>query len=356
MSKRTRHYSYKSPKKKRVKIFGIVIALIVVGLIFATIYTRQIYVKNLSPINGSNSSVLVSIPTGSSLPQIASILKKDGVIRSVWAFEWYVRNDNYAKTNLEAGTYIIHPNQSVQQIVSQLSNGKASGNLVVILPGQRIDQIETALINDGFQKSDVITALNPTQYMNQYSMLQNIPQSATLEGFLYPDSFAKDSTTKATTIVKESLDEMQKNLSLAIVNGFNKQGLTIYQGVTLASLVEQEVSNIKDKPIVAQVFLSRIHNGMNLGSDASAFYGAIAAGQHPSINYNSIYNTRINLGLPFGPISNVTSSSLNAVALPANTNYLYFVTGDNGTTYYSNTLDQHNQQAQSYCHKLCSKE
>jgi len=356
MTKKVKHYSYNSPKKKRVRAFGIVVALIIIGLVFTSLYLRQIYLKNLSPVSGTSSTILVTIPTGSSLPQIASILKKDGVIRSVWAFEWYVRNDNFAKTNLEAGTYIIHPNQSVQQIVSQLSNGKASGNLVVILPGQRIDQIEAALINDGFPKNDVISALNPTQYIGQYQMLSNIPQNATLEGFLYPDSFARDSTTQASTIVKESLDEMQKNLTLLIVNGFNKQGLTIYQGVTLASIVEQEVSNPNDKPIVAQVFLSRLHSGMNLGSDVTAFYGAIAAGQKPSVNYNSIYNTRLNPGLPFGPISNVTKSSLNAVAFPASSNYLYFVTGDNGKTYYSNTLDQHNQQAQLYCQKLCSQE
>ena len=356
MSKKVKHYSYTPPKRKRVRTFAGVLLASIIVLLFSSIVLYKVYMANLRPVSAASNSVLVTIPTGSSLPQIADILKKSAVIRSAWSFEFYVRNDNYARSSLEAGTYILHPNQSVQQIVSQLTQGKASGKLVVILPGQRIDQIETALINNGFPKADVIAALSPGQYVSKYPMLENLPADATLEGFLYPDSFAKDSSTTASTIVNESLTEMQNNLTLDIVNGFNKQGLSIYQGVTLASIVEQEVSNPTDRAKVAQVFLSRLNSNMNLGSDVTAFYGAIVAGQTPSVNYDSGYNTRLHPGLPIGPISNVSKSSLYAVAHPANTNYLYFVTGDNGTTYYSTTLDQHNQQTQQYCQKLCSSE
>jgi UPF0755 protein len=353
MAKKIKHYSYSPPKKKRVRIFTAIVGLVLVGLVVGAFVLNNVYQSNLKPVNGTNNTLVVTIPTGSSLPQIADILKKNGAIKSAWAFEFYVRNDNNARSNLEAGTYIFHPNMSVPQIVTQLSQGKASGKLVVILPGQRIDQIETALINNGFSKTDVISALNPSQYVSKYSMLTSLPQDATLEGFLYPDSFAKDSNTTASTIVNESLAEMQKNLTLDIVNGFNKQGLDIYQGVTLSSVVEQEVNKLTDRAMVAQVFLSRMSAGMNLGSDVTAYYGAIVAGQTPSVNYDSPYNTRLHSGLPIGPISNVSQSSLLAVAHPANTNYLYFVTGDNGVTYYSTTLDVHNQQVQQYCKKLC---
>jgi UPF0755 protein len=356
MPKKSKHYSYSSPKRKRVKTFFAFIILLALLLVATSFYIRKLYEANLEPVSGTNNSIIVTIPTGSTLPKIADLLKNSGVIKSAWAFEWYVRNDNYAKTSLEAGTYILHPNQSVQQIVNQLSEGKAAGNLVVILPDQRIDQIEAALTNDGFSKESVITALNPAQYVSKYPMLAGLPQGATLEGFLYPDSFAKDTTTTATTIVNDSLTEMQNKLTLDIINGFNKQGLNIYQGVTLASMVEQEVPDAADRAIVAQVFLTRLHTGVDLGSDVTAFYGAILNGQAPSVNYDSNYNTRLNPGLPFGPISNVSESSLEAVAHPANTNYLYFVSGDNGKTYYSTTLAQHNQQVAQYCKVLCSDE
>jgi UPF0755 protein len=353
MSK-NKHYSYRSPKKSRIRAFfiGVVIFILLLGA--ATLAVRHVYLGKLQPVSASDASNVVTIPVGSSLPQIANILAKAGVIRAAWAFEWYVRNDNYARDNIEAGTYNIHQSQSVQQIVTQLTNGRVSSNLVVILPGQRIDQIETALISDGFSRADVVSALNPGQYRNQYPMFSTLPAVSTLEGFLYPDSFAKNSSTQVGSIINESLTEMQNKLTPDIVNGFGQQGLNIYQGVTLASIVEQEVSKSADKPIVAQVFLSRFHTGMMLGSDVTAYYGAIVAGQTPSVSFSSLYNTRLVTGLPPGPISNVSSSSLEAVAHPASTNYLYFVTGDNGTTYYSQTLQQHNAQVQQYCQKLCA--
>lgn len=196
--------------------------------------------------------------------------------------------------------------------------------------------------------------MNAAQYQNKYSMFANKPAGTTLEGFLYPDSFEKDPTTKVSNIITESLTEMQEKLTPDIVSGFAQQGLNIYQGVTLASIVEQEVNKPVDKPIVAQVFISRLHAGMNLGSDVTAYYGSLLAGQTPSLSYDSPYNTLLNPGLPPGPISNVDETYLEAVAHPANSNYLYFVTGDNGVTYYSQTLQEHDAQTQQYCQKLCS--
>jgi UPF0755 protein len=105
---------------------------------------------------------------------------------------------------------------------------------------------------------------------------------------------------------------------------------------------------------VAQVFLTRLHQGMSLGSDVTAFYGSIAAGKSPSLHYDSPYNTLLHTGLPVGPISTVSESSLKAVANPAQTNWLYFVAGDDGMTHFSNTLQQHQDNIAQYCHKLCN--
>jgi UPF0755 protein len=147
---------------------------------------------------------------------------------------------------------------------------------------------------------------------------------------------------------------MNKQMSPTIRNAFASEGLTPYQGLTLASIVEQEVSTQADRNQVAQVFLARLAQGMPLGSDVTAYYGALSAGQTPSVNYDSPYNTLLHKGLPPTPISSVSVSSLNAVAHPAKTSWLYFVTGDNGVTYFSKTLAQHQQLTQQYCHKLCS--
>jgi UPF0755 protein len=185
--------------------------------------------------------------------------------------------------------------------------------------------------------------------------LADKPANASLEGLLYPDSFQKDANTNPSQIISESLVEMGQHLTPSLQAAFAAEGLTTYQGITLASIVEQEVSKPSDQAQAAQVFLSRLKLNMPLGSDVTALYGAIVAGQTPSLTYNSPYNTLLHTGLPPTPISNVNAQALNAVAHPANTNWLYFVTGDNGTTYFEQTAQQHQADTNAYCHVLCSQ-
>jgi UPF0755 protein len=137
------------------------------------------------------------------------------------------------------------------------------------------------------------------------------------------------------------------------VAGFGAQGLTVFQGVTLASIVAQESGNPSDQPTIAQVFLSRLRQGMDLQSDVTADYAADTAGVARSVSIDSPYNTYLHSGLPPGPISNVTASALSAVAHPSNTSYLYFIAGDDGKVHYSVTEAEHEQQIQQFCTKSC---
>jgi len=241
----------------------------------------------------------------------------------------------------------------VSDIVAQLTHGHVTTRLVTILPGQRLDQIKQALINDGFAESDVTAALQASAYENSAALVDK-PVGNSLEGYLYPDSFQRTSATKAATIVQESIAEMQKHLTPDIRAAFAREGLSTYQGIVLASIVEKEVSTQTDRNQVAQVFLKRLQMGMMLGSDVTAIYGSRLAGQGASLSYDSPYNTLIHTGLPPTPISNVNDSALQAVAHPASTGWLFFVTGDDGTTHFSNTLQEHQALTAQYCHKLCS--
>jgi UPF0755 protein len=146
---------------------------------------------------------------------------------------------------------------------------------------------------------------------------------------------------------------MGQHLTPTVQSAFAQEGLTTYQGLKLASIVLQEVSKPTDQTQVAQVFLSRLKTNMMLGSDVTAYYGAIEAGQSPSLTYNSPYNTLLHTGLPPTPISTVNADALNSVTHPAN--WLYFVTGDNGVTYFSSTLQQQQANTAAYCHKLCGE-
>jgi UPF0755 protein len=179
--------------------------------------------------------------------------------------------------------------------------------------------------------------------------------TTTLEGMLWPDSFERTATTPVSEIITESLNEMGHHLTSQVQAEFASEGLTTYQGITLASMINQEVTKPADQAQVAQVFLTRLKSGGTLGSDVTANYGAIAAGQPPSLSYDSPYNTLIHPGLPPTPISTINTSSLYAATHPASTSWLYFVTGDDGTTYFSNTLQQQQQNTATYCHTLCSQ-
>lgn len=349
-------YSIRSSRSRLSKILITLAIAMVVILVASVIAVRRVYDVNLRPAGTSQKSQLVTIEKGTSVKQIAFQLKQAELIRSSWAFEWYVRNNNL-RDKVQAGTYSLRPNLTVAEIAALLTKGKVDTALVTILPAQRLDQIKESFINKyGFNASDVDAAFDPGKYADHPALVDK-PREASLEGYLYPESFQKTAATKAETIVRASLDEMQKQLTPELRAGIVRQGLTVHQGIIMASIVEQEVNNLNDKPIVAQVFLKRYRTPMQLGSDVTAFYGAIIAGKEPNVFYDSPYNTRLHDGLPPGPISNVSGASLSAVAKPASTDYVYFVAGDgpdNGKTFFSHTLQEHERLTREHCKKLCN--
>ena len=347
-------YSTRPPKRTTTRRLLAAAGILLVLIISATITVRHLYFENLKPVSSfSSKPQLITIEKGSSVDEIAKQLKDAGLIRSPWAFKLYVSSKN-VRESLEAGTYSFERNQSVAEIVSQLTHGKVATNLVTIIPGQTIWQIRTTLINYGFKAADVDNALKPSNYPNNPALV-DLPAGASLEGYIYPDSYQKNSNTTPKEIITQALAQMDKRLTPDLRNAFGQQGLSAYQAIVLASIIEQEVSNQGDRAQVAQVFLSRIRQGMVLGSDITAIYGAHVLGVEPSTTVDSPYNTYIFRGLPIGPVGNVSQSSLEAVAHPANTDWLYFVAGDDGATHFSHTLQEHEAATAQYCHKLCGQ-
>lgn len=330
----------------------IIIGLIVAGLLFVGIVlVRQHYSANLQPVSSSSATKEIVIKPGTLAPAIAAQLYDAELIRSEPVFLWYVKSKD-ASDKILAGTYSLKPSMSTPEIVAIITDGKVSTDLVTILPGKRLDQIRDDLIDAGFSATSVDRAFQPRLYKNNPALVDK-PASASLEGYLYPESFQKDSTTTPEDIVEGALKEMSDRLTPEIRSGFAAQGLSVYQGIVLASIVEKEVSRQDDRAQAAQVFLSRLAMDMRLESDVTAHYGAYLDGVRPSVSYSSPYNTYEIDGLPPTPISNVTSSSLLAVAKPASTDWLYFVAGENGNTYFSRTLAEHEALTAQYCGSLC---
>ncbi len=354
MTYRINKRSYRPTRQPWVGRVLTAVAVLLLALVLATLAVWHYYEQNLKPVSDDAPTQTVVVEEGSSPRTIADLLHQKRIIRNSWTFQTYVRHEGVGG-DLQAGTYSLSGSQSVADIVSQLTHGKVTASLVTILPGQTLAQIKRSLINNGFSEADVTAALDPNAYEGNAALVDK-PAGNSLEGYLYPDSFQRTSATSAQTIVEESIAEMQRHLTPTIRAAFASQGLNTYQGITLASIITREVNTPGDRAQAAQVFLKRLKVGIPLGSDVTAMYGSQLAGQGNSLSYDTPWNTRIHAGLPPTPISNVEDSALQAVAHPASTDWLYFVTGDNGTTYFAKTLQEQQQNTQQYCHKLCSSE
>ncbi len=343
-------FNFKTAKRRRPG--WLVPAIIVLLFVGGVLTLRHWYTNNLRPVSSSHQIVYFTVSSGESKTQIAEDLQAAHLIRSAKALENYMRSNEV--DILQAGTYRFSQSMSSQQIVHAMVIGDVAKNLLTILPGKRLDQIEDAFAAAGYSKSEIKKAFSVGTYAGNPA-LAGLPAGASLEGFLYPDSFEKEAGTPATAIVEESLSEMRAHLSNDVIGGFGAQGLSVYQGVTLASIVQQESGNPTDELTIAQVFLSRLKQHMALQSNVTANYAADIAGVPRDIGIESSYNTYLHKGLPPGPISNVGASALYAVAHPSHTTYLYFLAGDDGKVHFSYTADQHEQAIQKYCQKACSQ-
>lgn len=339
-------------KKFSWKILAIVICSLLLALLAGTgFYANKWYKDNLQSVDSLESSVPVVVPSGATTDQIGELLERKNVIKSKNAFYWYVRLSRQNES-FQAGSYLIKPGDDVESIVNKIVKGEVDVELFTILPTQRIDQLKTSFVEAGFTRDEVNAGFDPKLYENS-PVRKYTPAGAGLEGYIYPESFELSSTTTVSEIINQSLDELFNVLTPQLRSDLAEQGLTVHQSLIMASIVENEVNNAIDRPMVAQVFLKRYKEGISLGSDPTAFYGSLINGVEKSVFVDSPYNTRVYTGLPPGPISNVSQLSLDAVAHPASTDYLFFVAGDDGVTYFSKTLAEHEALTAQHCTELC---
>lgn len=342
--------SYQIPQRRRIS-FGELITkfmiFIVASVVIIAIFLVGFYVVNLKAVGGSGDNVTFVVDEGETFPQIASKLKETDLIRNEAVFKFHLRTSSYGE--LKAGTYKLNKTMSVKDIVVTLTDGNVATDLVTILPGKRIDQVKSELIRAGFDETEVETALNPSLY-GSHPVFAGMTLPANLEGFIYPESYIIANGTTVEEIITLALNETAKVLTTEIKSGINKQGLTLYEGLTLGSIIEREVStkSLEDQQKVAQVFLKRYKEGIALQSDPTAIYGAVYDGVvnddttvGDMIAHDSLYNTYIYSGLPPSPISNVSGSTLEALINPSNTNFLYFVSGSDCVTRFGASLQEH---------------
>lgn len=321
--------------------------LLIVGVLVAGFLW---YTAALQPLASSPSRIRIVISSGETADIIGKKLETQHVIKSATAFGWYVRQQNELN-DLKAGTYLLSPTQSVQEITQLLVEGKVDTYNVTILPGQTLAQIKQSLIKDGFAATDVDKA-----FAKKYDspLLADKPASATLEGYIFPETYQITSETTVEQLLEETFAEFYSRIQKAnLQTELSGKGFSLYQAITLASIVQLEANTSTDRQQVAQVFELRLQRDMELGSDVTYMYAAKQLGVAASPDLDSPYNTRKYKGLPPGPIATITMDSLDAVAHPAAGDYLYFIVGDNGQLHFAHTEAEHQQNISLYCQQLC---
>jgi len=308
------------------------------------------YDGNLTqPMNPLGNDQGFTIDQGESVNSVALRLQADGLIRDAVAFRDYLIFRGL-DTSLQSGSYKLNSNMSAIDIANRLQDATSEDVDFVILPGWRIEEIAASLPTSGLPitSEDFFTLTHSPH--PQFDFLDG---AGSLEGFLYPDSYIFPRTTSANEMVNTLLRNFSQHLLPEIVNGFDKQGLTVYQAVTLASIVEREAVKDEEKPIIASVYLNRLRINMKLEADPTVQY-ALGYDQLnqtwwksplslDDLQFDSVYNTYIYDGLPPAPISNPSLTSLRAVALPAETAFYYFRAKCDGSGYhqFSQTFEEH---------------
>jgi UPF0755 protein len=183
------------------------------------------------------------------------------------------------------------------------------------------------------------------------------PAGASLEGFLFPDTYDVPQGTTAHQLVQMQLDDFGHRAA-GLLGGAQQHGLQSgYQLVVLASIVEREARFDDDRPKVASVLYNRLAAGMDLQVDASVLYGLGIVGRSPTsdeLHQDTPYNTYLHAGLPPTPISNPGLASLQAAAQPTKSSFLFYVSDGCGHNHYSTTQAEHDQQAARYVNSPCS--
>ncbi len=349
----------KPPKRRKwLKVVLIIITLLVVVLGAAVAAGYLWYQQQLSPVSVNNGKAdYITIEQGATTTAIADSLQAKGLIRNSTAFMLYMRFSSAHE--LKAGRYKVSADQSVAQIVEHLASGKQDQLTVTFLPGDTLANHRKRLVQAGFSEADVDAALAATY---QGALFAGKPTGSDLEGYIFGETYQFDAGVDAKTVLQRTFTQFEQEIKQnGLAEKFAAHGLTTFQAITLASIVQREVTikegdpaSLQDAAKVAGVFYNRMKAGMSLGSDVTYQYAARKMGVAPDPKLDSPYNTRIHTGLPPGPISSPGIGALKAVANPAVHSYLFFLSGDDDVTYFATTDAEHEKNIQQHCHYKCS--
>jgi UPF0755 protein len=338
---KNKDFSKISPKvlKKISSVITIIISLIFVFMCF------EIYI----PINpSSHETIVYTVPKGWGDDEIAKDLQKLEIIRNNYFFRLYVIA-TLRHSALQAGDYNLSPKMSIAQIARKMGQGDVIRENAVILEGWDVKDVGKYLELKNICKQDYFISLAQKDYSNSFDFLKDKPQNVDIEGYLFPDTYQISKDETCEDMLDKMLANFDRKLTPDLRAEIKEQGKSIFDIVTMASLVEKEVRTIDDKKIVSGILWKRLSIGMPLQLDATINYitgKSDASVTTKDTKIDSPYNTYKYKGLPKGPISNPGIDSIKSAIYPVETDYWYYLS--DGKTIFSNTLEEHNAAIAKY--------
>ena len=325
-------------------IIGGFIALLCFGAAFFLFETRA-----LLPL--PKSEVFFTIAPGQGGKEISNQLQKEGIIRYPFVFYWYTKFSGKDR-GLQAGLYRLSGHLAIPDLVSLFNQGPNAYTSITFPEGFTVKQIVARLQERGFALKEEDFAVIPLETRSVYSFLADVPGNASLEGFLFPDTYNFRADASAKDIRDSFLVNFKKRVQPLLADAPDKGKHTLFDVLTMGSILERELRKFEDKKIASGLLWRRLSIGLPLQVDATVNYITqkhTASLTNDDLSLDSRYNTYIYAGLPPGPISNPGIESIKAALLPKESEYWFYLSRqDTGETIFSKTLQEHNMAKAKY--------
>lgn len=305
-----------------------------------------LYSRVIEPYRGySEPEVFIDIPSGSGPATIGQKLIAAGVVRDDLTFRTAIIVSGRARA-LKAGEYRFAQPMHALDVIDKIARGDVYKRLLTFREGLTILDMAQVFEEKGFGKAEEFRKAA----MNEQLIADLDPAASDLEGYLFPETYSLPRDTPAAVVVQQMVAGFKQALTDDMRASANQGGLSVREMVTLASLVEKETGAPDERPLVAAVYRNRMKLRMPMQADPTVIYALQKAGKYNGNltrehlrELDSPYNTYKYAGLPPGPIAAPGKASLQAAAKPADVDYLYFVSKNDGTHVFASTLAEHNK-------------
>jgi UPF0755 protein len=326
------------------------LGFLVLVLVGAGAAAALMYLRVNQPYRGyQGAEQFVELPQGIGSLPIGERLVQAGVIRDLATFRTALWMSGQGR-HLKAGDYRFDHAMTPFEIIDKIARGDVFVITVTFPEGLTVAEMARIFESHGLGAAEAFihAATDPAPIRDLD------PAAKDLEGYLFPETYALPRHTDAAKLVRMMVARFEKVFTPELRQAAAARNLTVRQAVTLASIVEKETAKPDERPLVAAVYTTRLRIGMPLQCDPTVIYGLVKAGRYDGnihktdLSFDSPYNTYRYPGLPPGPIASPGRASLDAAVHPADADFQYFVSRNDGSHEFARTLEEHNRNVQKY--------